>query len=127
MFLGASLGSIHRTTGSKQRRSRMEVEDMKASDNQRKLHGTRARRFSQASKVRGLEVDIKRDTAKSAKPSPVVSIQKTTGSSECPGESKAERLCHNGYVITALLTLVQNTEKSLLEGCAVLHVTIVTA
>lgn len=68
---------------------------MKASDNQRKLRGTRAWRFSQASKVRGLEVDMKRDTANSTKPSPVVSIQTTAGSSECPGESKTERLCHN--------------------------------
>lgn len=101
----------------------MEVEDMKASDNQRKLHGTRAWRFSRASKVGGgLEVDMKRDTAKSSKPSPGVSIRKAAGA-----QSVLEKAKQNGYVITALLTVMQNTEKNLLGGCAILHVTIVTA
>lgn len=121
-FLGAYLRSTHRTTGNKQILSRMEVEDMNASDNQRKLHGTRAWRFSWASKVGGLEVYMKRDTAKSAKPSPGVSIRKTAGA-----QSAREKAKLNGYVITALLTVMQNTEKNLLGDCAILHVTLVTA
>lgn len=121
-FLGAYLGSTHRTTGNKQILSRVEVEDTKASDNQRKLHGTRAWRFSRASKVGGLEVDMKRDTAKSAKPSPGVSIRKSAGA-----QSVREKAKLTGYILTALLTVMQNTEKNLLGDCAILHVTVVTA
>lgn len=85
-FFGAYLRSTHRTTGNKQILSRMEVEDMKASDNQR------------------------------------VSIRKAAGA-----QSVLEKAKLNGYVITALLTIMQNTGKNLLGGCAILHVTIVTA
>lgn len=96
----------------------MEVEERKqrgkASYNYRKLHGTGAWRFSQASKVRALE--IRRGTQPRAQSNltDFFPFRKQQGA-----HGTWEKAALNGYVITALLTIVQNMEKSLFGGCKI--------